>query len=251
MLPSRTYLQLKWSYGKVFDRHTFNELQELRRTVRGETLSLQEFDKKKAIFVHIPKCAGIAVKKALFDDLSGGHTKLTTYCRAFEPDLFLSYFKFTFIRNPWDRLVSAYHYLSNGGYGARDREWFERELATYNDFDDFVCNWLRPENLHKHIHFCPQVDFVEDRNHRGVGVDYLGFYENIEEDFNYIANRIGVAKTLQKRNSSSHSSYKQYYREATREIVRSVYRKDIERFGYNFDNSSTATQIANRNASLS
>jgi len=247
-LPIRAYLQLKWTYGKLFDRTMHRELQQLRHTITRGSLSLQEFDRRRAIFVHIPKCAGIAVKKALFDDLSGGHIKLSTYCRTFEPDLFLAYFKFTFVRNPWDRLVSAYHFLKGGGYGERDRQWFERELSAYGDFDDFVCKWLRPENMGKHVHFWPQSDFLVDRNHSGVKVDYVAFYENIDEDFRFIARRIGVEKELRKQNTSSHKSYMDYYRDETREIVRNLYLADIERFGYDFENTNLPAQIANRDA---
>lgn len=212
--------------------------------------SLRDFENKKAIFIHIPKCAGIAVKKALFDDIATAHTKLTVYCRIFEPDLFLTYFKFTFVRNPWDRLVSAYHFLKGGGYGEGDKKWFARELGGYRDFDDFARNWLKPENIHRHIHFHPQVEFLEDENHDAIKIDYVGLYENIESDFHYIARRIGVDRTLKKENISTHKSYRDYYNETTRRIVSEVYRQDIERFGYDFENSNLATQIAHRDAAL-
>lgn len=250
VLPTRAYLQLKWTLGKHFDRKAFDRLQQLRHTTEGGSFSFREFDKRRAIFVHIPKCAGVAVKRALFQNLSGGHTKLPTYCRVFEPRLFLAYFKFTFVRNPWDRLVSAYHFLREGGYGDADKAWFERELGMYADFDDFVRNWLRVENLHKHIHFCPQGEFLEDKNNSGVRVDYVGFYENIENDFNYIARRLGVDNYLKKGNTSAHRSYKNYYSDTTREIVHGIYSKDIERFGYDFDNSNVASQIESRDAAL-
>lgn len=251
VLPTRAYLRLKWHYAKSFDREAFEELQQLRHSIEGDSLSFREFDRKRAIFVHIPKCAGVAVKRALFDNLSGGHMKLTAYCRVFEPELFLTYFKFTFIRNPWDRLVSAYHFLRGGGYGVADRNWFDRELSNYRDFDEFVRNWLRQENIHKHIHFHPQVEFLEDQNNSGIKVDFIGLYENIESDFTHIATRLGVSNRLQKGNASSHKSYKDYYCETTREIVRKIYLRDIERFGYDFANSNIERQIANRDAELS
>lgn len=250
VLPTRVYLQLKWNYGKLLDRKNFDELQQLRHTATTDSFSFKEFDSKKAIFVHIPKCAGVAIKKALFDNLSASHTKLTMYCRVFEPELFLRYFKFTFIRNPWDRLVSAYHFLQGGGYGDGDRRWFQRELGVYKDFDDFVRNWLRVENIYKHIHFCPQVEFLEDENNSGVKVDYIGLYENIESDFDYVARRLGVKNSLRKGNTSRHKSYRDYYSATTRDIVAEVYLRDIERFGYDFENASVARQVANRDATL-
>ena len=250
LLPARAYLRLKWNYSKLFERESFEQRQDLRHTTTCGTFSFKEFDRKKAIFVHIPKCAGIAVKKALFDDLSGGHTKLSTYCTVFEPELFLSYFKFTFIRNRWDRLVSAYHFLKGGGYGEADKNWFARELGNFRDFDEFVRNWLKAENIRKHIHFIPQMEFLEDENNDGIKVDYIGLYENIEDDFNHIAKRLGVGETLKKRNGSNHESYKDYYCDTTREIVRNVYLKDIERLGYDFENSNIARQVAARDATL-
>lgn len=248
VLPVRAYLQLKWTYARTFDRQAFNELQRLRHETTLGTFSFREFDRKKAIFIHIPKCAGIAIKQALFDDLSGGHTTLSAYCRVFEPELFLTYFKFTFIRNPWDRLVSAYHFLKAGGYDEADRKWFARELGGYTDFDDFVRNWLRLDNIYKHIHFCPQMEFLEDSNHRGVKVDYIGLYENIANDFDYIARHLSVGNTLQHGNASRHKSYREYYCDTTREIVHQIYRRDIVQFGYDFENSRTAAQIAARDA---
>ena len=248
-LPTRTYLHLKWNYGRFIHHQRFVTHQKLRRTAEG-TFSFKEFDRKRAIFVHIPKCAGIAVKRALFDDMSGGHTKLSMYCTIFEPDSFLDYFKFTFIRNPWDRLVSAYHFLKGGGYGPADQKWFDRELGGYRDFDDFVRNWLRTENIRKHIHFIPQTEFLEDENNSGVKVDYIGFYENIADDFDYIAARLGVPNILKKGNISSHKSYLEYYCETTRDIVHGLYSRDIDRFGYKFDNARIAAQIARRDATV-
>lgn len=249
-LPAHTYLRLKWNFAKLFDRRTFEDLQRLRRNTTPGTASLRDFDQKKAIFIHIPKCAGIAVKRALFEDIATAHTKLSTYGKVFEPELFLTYFKFTFVRNPWDRLVSAYHFLQRGGYGDADKKWFERELSGYKDFDDFVRNWLKAENIHKHIHFIPQVEFLQDENNDGVKIDYVGLYENIENDFDYIARRLGLENTLKRENASPHKSYKDYYCGATREIVRAVYLRDIERFGYDFENSRLAAQIAARDAAL-
>lgn len=249
-LPARSYLQLKWNYARLLDRRAFQEQQQLRRVTTLGAASLRDFDRKKAIFIHIPKCAGIAVKRALFEDIATAHTKLSEYCRIFEPELFLTYFKFTFVRNPWDRLVSAYHFLKGGGYGEGDNRWFERELGAYSNFDDFVRSWLRPENIHKHIHFHPQIEFLEDENHDAIRIDYVGLYENIDGDFSYIARRIGVDRSLRRENISTHKSYKEYYNETTRKIVGDVYWQDIERFGYDFENSTLPLQLANRDATL-
>ena len=72
---------------------------------------LKVFDKKKCIFFHIPKTAGISLVKALFGDLDWGHRDVKYYRNVFNKKKFDSYFKFTFVRNPYDRLFSAYSFL--------------------------------------------------------------------------------------------------------------------------------------------
>jgi chondroitin 4-sulfotransferase 11 len=70
------------------------------------------FHSKKCIFVHIPKTAGTSVTDALFGTPRPRHRPLQWY-EGMEPELYKEYFKFAFVRNPWDRLVSGYHYVVN------------------------------------------------------------------------------------------------------------------------------------------
>ena len=92
----------------------------------------------KCIFVHIPKNAGISVSYTLFGNTGGSHRKLIDYERVFGRRIVKKYFKFAFIRNPWDRLVSTYFFLINGGLTERDKKWTQKNISAYNDFSDFV-----------------------------------------------------------------------------------------------------------------
>ncbi len=215
------------------------------RKQKSNIYSLKVLEKKKAIFVHIPKCAGISINQTLFGNLGGGHRTLEEYIHVFGADCLSEYFKCTMVRNPWDRLVSAYFFLQKGGLNERNRLWFDKELGRFEGFDDFVKNWITETNIWKTQHFRPQVHYIIDPE-KQVKMDFVGFLENIQDDFRTIAKRVGIKQKLPGSNKSRHSMYADCYTDQTREIVAKVYAKDIKLLGYNFDNSSLSNQLKNR-----
>jgi hypothetical protein len=183
----------------------------------------------RCIFVHIPKTAGSSITQALFGAPSR-HVPYFVYQRA-NPIKFHRYFKFAFVRNPWDRLVSTYFFLREGGLNWQDRQWSERNLAGYGDFGSFVRGWLTPENAYSWIHFMPQSHFI--CNQAGdLMVDFVGRFERLTDDFDVVARRLGLAANLPLTNQSEHAPFAAYYDSETRDIVRLVYSRDIEAFGY-------------------
>lgn len=237
ILPTRLYLEIKWYDFKIKKPNSFADIQKNRHYETTDSSSYKPFDDKKAIFVHIPKCAGISVNKALFGNLAGGHTTLEQYLNIYEPKNVLSYFKFTIVRNPWDRVVSAYHFLKQGGLNNNDREFYKNELVNFDSFDDFVKNWLvYPENLKKYHHFQTQSHYILDKYNK-VKLDFIGYLENIDKDFEYICNKMNIEVTLPNSNKSNRNNYQDYYSDETRAIVAEVYKQDIELLGYDFDNS--------------
>jgi hypothetical protein len=233
-LPTALYLNLRWWDFKINKPDSFKKVQALRKRETQQWSSYKPFDDKQAIFVHIPKCAGISINKSLFGNLAGGHTTLEQYVNIFEPKLFQSYFKFTFVRNPWDRVVSAYCFLNKGGFNQWDKDFYEKELAPYQNFSDFVKNWLTHENIFKHHHFKPQYTYIVDKYHK-VSVDYIGYFETIEQDYQYIANKMGVNTLLEKKNIVLRDDYKSFYNQETKDIVADIYQEDIKLFNYSFD----------------
>jgi hypothetical protein len=237
IFPTRLYLELKWYDYKLFRPKPFKNTQKLRHFNTENEGSYKPFDDKKAIFVHIPKCAGVSINKTLFGNLAGGHTTLEQYLTVFEPQNLLNYFKFTIVRNPWDRVVSAYFFLQQGGMNRWDKEFYELELKKYSTFEQFVCEWLvKPENIIKHHHFEPQIDFITDKYNK-VKLDFIGYLENIDEDFEYICNKMKIQATLQNSNKSNRNNYQDYYSDETKAVVAEVYKQDIELLGYDFMNS--------------
>lgn len=247
LIPPRAYLGLKRWQFKQHNPDQFSRMQELRRSTSDRGYSYQPFDETKSIFVHIPKCAGVAVSKAIFGGLAGGHVTFNTCINIFEPKCILNYFKFTIVRNPWDRLVSAYFFLRSGGFNDDDRRWSNEELGSIPDFDVFVKKWLNRTNIWKWHHFRPQYHYVLEKREK-VRLDFIGFMENISSDFSYICNRMGTRENLGVTNTGQHDGYTGYYTDETREIVADVYAEDINLFGYNFDNSNLAQELESRDA---
>lgn len=213
--------------------------------------TLRPFVDHKCIFVHIPKSAGLSVTNSLFGGITGSHMKIVEYQTMFCQQQFDQYFKFTFVRNPWDRAVSAFFYLKKGGMGEMNRNWAMRNLGSYSDFDTFVKQWVNQENIHSHSHFRPQYKFICLPGKRKPAVDFIGYFENLDADYSFIKKKIGVRAKLQTRNVTNerHRDYRQYYSEETKEIIANVYHEDIELFGYDFDNQMIEKVVTRRGRS--
>jgi hypothetical protein len=195
--------------------------------------SLAAFDYYQCIFIHIPKTGGISVNDALWGNPGGVHKTIGDYARIFSEETLEAYFKFTFVRNPWDRLVSAYTFLKAGGQHDRDAGWAAAHLSGLDDFESFVRQWLTEENIYRGIHFIPQTAFL--KLHGELKVDFIGKLENMAEDFEFVKQKLGIPEArLAHKNRSARQNYHQYYTQETREIVASVYSEDIELLDYSF-----------------
>lgn len=197
------------------------------------TFSLRRCDQLRAIFVHTPKAAGTSIALSIFGELPY-HYMAADYLAIFGRSTFEAYFTFTFVRNPWDRLYSAYTFLSRGGWDDKDKAWAAEHLAPYRDFADFVRRGLERPEVQAFMHFIPQHEFVCDRRGR-VLVKHVGYFETIADDFRAICRRIGVDAELAHTNRSTEADYRGAYDDETRAIVARVYARDIAIFGYGFD----------------
>ncbi|MCB1130452.1 MAG: sulfotransferase family 2 domain-containing protein [Verrucomicrobiae bacterium] len=230
----KSIIPFKWEQRYVALLH-YRYYQRMRSN-SGEH-SFQPFDDHRCIFIHVPKNGGISVANGLFgvNRMMGGHFSVDFYETIFGTD-FANYFKFAISRNPWDRLVSAYHFLKSGGLYHGDATWAVRHLAGFHSFHDFVDNWLDSSNLRKGIHFIPQYEFICDAHGR-IAVDYVGRLEALDEAYAHISQRLNLHhRPLPHTNSSKRrTDYRTYYGDKQAEKVAAVYKRDIETFGYTFD----------------
>jgi hypothetical protein len=201
-------------------------------------------EERKAIFVHVPKNAGLSVarvlKKAGYRDPGYGwvdHDFAMTW-RAGEcqrviaevgRELWDDCFTFAFVRNPWDRLVSGWKIT---------REWGKHELS----FPEFVRQLPSldpdqpPEALRRaistHWHAMPQTDHLLVDGE--IAVDFIGRVETIDDDWRSLADRIGCDATLPRINTSDHGHYRDYYDDELLAIVDDTFRRDLDVLDYTF-----------------
>lgn len=198
--------------------------------------SFKPLIQQECLFVHIPKTAGISLGQALFGCMTGGHMSMLDYQTAFEAAEIRRFFKFTFVRNPWDRVASAYYYLKAGGRNDADRADAKKIVAPYRDFEGFVMGYLaagRPEQKH----FRPQYQFLCTSPWGPPKVDFIGRYERLEADFATVSERLGLENRLSWKNRTPirPRDWRASYSDQTAEIVAQTYAKDIRLFGYTFD----------------
>lgn len=197
---------------------------------------------KSIVFLHIPKVAGTSMSQYCKDNdiiinyhltRSDKYISLEEYKRHFNQNIYV----FSFVRNPWDRLVSAYHFLAQGIGNDDDRLDSVKYLSKYRDFHEFVLSGLeeQPSLINQQIHFRTQKSWMIDTNGKII-VDFIGKYENLQNDFDVLTRSVGKpAYRLPHKNRSSHVDYKTYYTTETQAIVGEVYKEDIEAFGYSYE----------------
>ena len=206
----------------------------LRNAANGHD-PVEVFDRLRCIFVHIPKTAGKSVKSALFDGRTkGGHRSAYELMCIFGPITYYRYFRFAFVRNPYDRLASAYYFLRNGGINDKDRAFAENHLYRYDNLHDFVMNWLDMDNIQIYHHFKPQHQYIYTRRHRCL-VDMIGRYETLGHDFERICNRLGIAASLPHHNKTSvYDQQSCSYEPSSKRKIRDIYKLDFELLGYSY-----------------
>lgn len=200
--------------------------------------SIKPMLERGCLFVHVPKCAGIAVSHALFGNRAGGHLALSNYQLALDARQYEALFKFTVVRNPYDRLLSAYRFLAGGGMSVQDAAWAAQTLPGYKCFSDFVERWLTPERADGVLHFRPQVCFLRIPGQRHIAVDFVARHENLPSDFRRLCERLKAGDIpLERHNPSSppDTDYRVSYTDRARQIAAQVYHEDLEQLGYTFD----------------
>lgn len=194
------------------------------------------------IFVHIPRTGGTSVETALgvLSDARVENTSLmfgrvtspSLKSRALSTDFlqhltaselrdlvgeeFNNYFRFAFVRNPWERMVSIYFYHRK----------VTGEIASFPEF-------LKRAEGHRKNHLVPQHEFVFDKDGNRL-VDFVGRFERMPDDFSKVCAALKIERELPHLNAATIGDYRSYYDDAARRIIERVYGEDIERFSYAF-----------------
>ena len=179
------------------------------------------------IFIDINKSGGSSVEKAL--GIPFAHITARERIQRIGIEQWNKKFTFTIVRNPWDRVVSHYHYrvMTN-----------QTQLATKKiDFNEWVAlayGQKDPEYYDKPKLFMPQLEWIIDESGIEV-VDYIGRFESLQADFAEICKRLGRPEiVLPHLKKSSRKPFRDYYSSKSIDIVGNWFSKDITRFNYNF-----------------
>lgn len=143
-------------------------------------------------------------------------------------NFYQNYFKFAFVRNPWDRLVSCWN---NKVIDSNHFNLSKAELDRMQEFENFV-DYVAGFNLDKcDPHIQLQSKLIDLNN-----VDYIGRFESFTSDIGHVLNILGVEgiKIKKLNESINKSSYKNYYSDRLVEKVGRLYAKDISMFSYVF-----------------
>ena len=139
-------------------------------------------------------------------------------------ETFDSYLKIAFSRNPWDRMLTSYLMGKNYQRSAVFGKTFDGWLKEYEPMDPDLPALGKP----KHSHPMPVFSFAR-------GADFIGRFENLNEDFKKVCNLLGIPELkLLHLNRRKHKHYTEYYNDERKEIVAKEYAKDIQYFGYEF-----------------
>jgi hypothetical protein len=133
-----------------------------------------------------------------------------------------SYYKFTFVRNPWARAYSWYKGVMRDDYHKN-----YLKIAGPLSFNEFLCRFSGKGHLRT------QTYWIKD--FRGViPLDYIGRFENLPEGYHDVCRALRIQIPLPHKHKGSGEDYRKQYDAKSVEIVSRVYKEEIEMFGYSF-----------------
>jgi chondroitin 4-sulfotransferase 11 len=208
------------------------------------------FPQYHCIYVHIPKTAGQSINSLL----SPGIPNLTAFptvvndtgprrahltareMKEHDPsEWWDTFFKFTVVRNPWDRALSEYNW----------RRMRKGARVTFESFEDFLRAALKgwEFELDDARHLMLQKDFILSDTQECL-VDFVGRYETLQADLESVAGRVGLTIDdfpVKNRSRSPLESISNQYTRETRHLVETLWGADIEFFGYEFPGDLSAS----------
>lgn len=143
-------------------------------------------------------------------------------------------FKFGFVRNPWDRIVSCYHdKIARWKDSIKTSPHFGVPTSmAFEEFVNWVANLVPNDHFYRDPHFIPQhIILVKDGT---LCVDFIGRFERLIEDWRFISIKYGLRR-LPHLNAQPRKHYSTYFNSHSRAIIDAHYRYDIELFNYHFE----------------
>ncbi len=199
------------------------------------------------VFQHIPKCAGSSIINFFIElhkqsnclgDLQYEMHQTFKQSKDKYRMYYDKFFKFTFVRNPWSRAVSLFEYRKKlAEQGVTYPHWPSIKDILKDDFYDTVQKDF--SNTNSSVQFleegCSSDYWLSPKIKKNI--NFIGRFESFEKDFEFILNELSIPHHLElpHENKSSKKHYSEYYNDETRNLVAIKYKRDIELFGYKFE----------------
>ena len=212
-------------------------------------------DRRKAIFIHIPKCGGVSVERSIHKALGGNdvinynniiripsnkdipnslglglHSNLSDFRRHYGRENINDFYIFSIVRNPWRRMVSHYEYLTKAMFNKRVEE---NHRLSFNSFIQVYESKILAYSMQGYDHYLDD----DGRSH----VDFVGKLENIDEDIKTIGlgMKLEIPEVLHMNATDptlkEHENWRDYYNPWTKNKVAEIFKEDIEKYNYEFD----------------
>ena len=161
----------------------------------------------KSIFIHIQKTAGDAIENAVRKDDPSLDTQCFAHRRhpfarevkaVVSPDLWATHYRFAFVRNPWDRLVSWYSMCMQSMRPNPFAKYIQQNAPTFTDFIVRTTTGMAERTTYN------QLDYLTDVDGELI-VDFVGRYERLADDYTVVKARLGLTHDLSRTNASSHA----------------------------------------------
>lgn len=217
------------------------------------------------VFVHIPRTGGSSIEYTLrefshvpvevlqttaqngtqtlltelgFQSATGRrwkHLSADDLASAVDGEFWKQAFKFSIVRNPWDRMVSLYEFL-----GRKELDGTHTSTAGIS-FKEWLTRRY-PQSPPTHLTKRTQWQFLQDSG-GSCAMDFVARFETLREDWGEITRRLSITKPLAHINFSQRRHYGEYYCSETKAIVEEYFEADILKFGYRFEEGSPTAEI--------
>lgn len=184
------------------------------------------------IHIHITKTAGTSLRHSMqFNRIAqSSKTKKHYFAKEvieiLEPEHWDAAFKFTFVRNPWDRLYSYYRFQQR-----------KHKIATKeqgNSFELWLKSTLKKQYENPYEKIRPQAEWLKNFDNK-IDVDFIGRFENLASDVTKLGKLLNMKIDLPHINQSLPIiHYSEAYNDELEELIRIHYKEDIEMFDYSF-----------------
>ena len=225
--------KLPKEYCSIFDRKDYQNIDRVisqwqasrklkfnNRIEKFNNYTPRNINKKyKCAFIHIPKTGGTTIEILLFGsnkkNPNAEHLSIDNYSR------FYDFFIFSFVRNPYTRIISVYNYYKNGGdKSEKDKKLLNKE-CNLNNFLEF-------HNKNNMFHLKSQHSFLK----KSKNINYIAKFENFEKELNKILKIINFKQTnsIQKHRKTNYIDY--LIKPTLIDKINNIYKDDFKYYNY-------------------